>query len=97
MCILKVNTSLRKPEDEISFVSLKSCEPCSVTQSHPTLRPWSMLPFSYPGNLPDSGIDPGSSELQVYSLLSEPPGKSLCLSIGLKPLSLYKTSLSLNC
>ena len=36
---------------------------------------WSGLPFSSPGDLPDSGIEPGSPELQADSLPSEPPGK----------------------
>ena len=71
MCVLKVNTYLRKPEDEISFVSLKSCEPCLVIHSRPTLRPWSMLPFSSPGNLPDPGIKPESPALQADSLLTK--------------------------
>ena len=33
------------------------------------------LPFSSPKDLPDPGIEPGSSTLQADSLLSEPPGK----------------------
>ena len=33
------------------------------------------LPFPSPRNLPDPGIKPGSSSLQVDSLPSEPPGK----------------------
>ena len=36
---------------------------------------WSRLPFSSPGDLPDSGIKPGSPALQENSLHSEPPGK----------------------
>ena len=36
---------------------------------------WSGLPFPPPGDLADPGIEPGSSTLQVDSLLSEPPGK----------------------
>ena len=36
---------------------------------------WSGLPFPSPGNLPDPGIEAGSSTLQADSLLSEPPGK----------------------
>ena len=35
---------------------------------------WSGLPFPSPGDLPDSGIKPGSPTLQVDSLPSEPPG-----------------------
>ena len=33
---------------------------------------WSGLPFLSPGDLPDPGIEPGSSTLQADSLLSEP-------------------------
>ena len=36
---------------------------------------WSGLPFPFPGNLPDPGIEPGSPALQAGSLPSEPPGK----------------------
>ena len=36
---------------------------------------WSGLPIPSPGDLPDTGIEPGSPELQADSLLSEPPGK----------------------
>ena len=38
---------------------------------------WSELPFPPPGNLPDPGIEPGSSTLQADSLLTESPGKPL--------------------
>ena len=33
------------------------------------------MPFPSPGDLPDSGIEPGSPALQADSLQSEPPGK----------------------
>ena len=36
---------------------------------------WSGLPFPSPGDLPDSGIEPGSPALQVDALPSKPPGK----------------------
>ena len=36
---------------------------------------WSGLPCPSPGDLPGPGIKPRSPELQVNSLLSEPPGK----------------------
>ena len=36
---------------------------------------WSGLPFPSPGNLPDSGIEPGSPALQADALPSKPPGK----------------------
>ena len=35
---------------------------------------WSGSPCSPPGDLPDPGIEPGSSALQADFLLSEPPG-----------------------
>ena len=36
---------------------------------------WSGLPFPSPGDLPNPGIEPRSSALQVDALTSEPPGK----------------------
>ena len=36
---------------------------------------WSGLPFPSPGDLPNPGIEPGSSALQADALLSEPSGK----------------------
>ena len=38
---------------------------------------WSGWPFPSPGDLPNSGIKPGSPALQADSLLSEPPGNPL--------------------
>ena len=38
-------------------------------------RYWSGLPFPSPGDLPNSGIEPGSSALQEDSLLTELQGK----------------------
>ena len=37
---------------------------------------WSGLLFPSPGYLPDSGIEPGSPELQADALTSEPPGSN---------------------
>ena len=36
---------------------------------------WSGVPFPSPGDLPDSGIEPGSPVLRVDALPSKPPGK----------------------
>ena len=36
---------------------------------------WSGLPFSFPGDFPNPGFEPGSPTLQADSLPSEPPGK----------------------
>ena len=38
---------------------------------------WSGLPFPSPGDLSNSGIEPGSPALQADALSSEPPGKPL--------------------
>ena len=38
---------------------------------------WSGLPFPYPGDLPDPGIEPRSPTLQADALTSEPPGKPI--------------------
>ena len=42
---------------------------------------WSGLPFPSPGDLPDSGIKPGSPALQANSLSSESPGKPMLYKI----------------
>ena len=34
---------------------------------------WSGVPFPFPGNLPNPGIEPGSPTLQADALPSEPP------------------------
>ena len=39
---------------------------------------WSGLPFPFPGDLPDPGIESESPALHTDSLLSEPPGKLQC-------------------
>ena len=36
---------------------------------------WSGLLFPSPGDLPNPGIEPGSTTLQADTLSSEPPGK----------------------
>ena len=42
---------------------------------------WSGLPFPSPGDLPDSGIKPGSPALQADSLPTELQGKLICVYI----------------
>ena len=41
---------------------------------------WSGLPFPSPGDLPDTGIEPGCPALQADSLLTELQGKPLDIS-----------------
>ena len=38
------------------------------------------LPFPSPGDLPDPGIEPGSSALRADTLTSEPPGKPIIVA-----------------
>ena len=40
------------------------------------------LPFPFPGDLPDPGIEPGSPSLLSVSLLSEPPIKGIVVIIS---------------
>ena len=41
---------------------------------------WSRLPFSSPGDLPNTGIEPRSPALQADSLQTELRGKPLCIA-----------------
>ena len=57
--------------------------PCTVACQAPLAMEfsrwefWSGLPFRSPGDLPDSGIEPGSPALRADSLPSEPRGKKM--------------------
>ena len=57
------------------------CDPmdCQAPLSlgFPRQEYWSGLPFPFPGDLPDPGIEPGSPALEADALTSEPPGKSM--------------------
>ena len=54
---------------------LKPASQAPLFMRFPKQEYWSGLPFPSPGHLSDPGIEPGSSALQVDSLLSDPPGK----------------------
>ena len=45
------------------------------SMEHPRQQYLSGLPFLYPGDLSDPGIEPRSAALQADALPSEPPGK----------------------
>ena len=70
------------------------CDPWTVAyQAPPTMgfsrqEYWNGLPFPSPGDLPDSGIKPGSLALQADALTSEPPGKPI---LHTKSLQLFPT------
>ena len=55
---------------------LMDCSP-PASSVHGISQPeyWSGLPFPFPGDLPDPGIEPRSPALQADSLSTEPPGK----------------------
>ena len=38
---------------------------------------WSVLPFPYPGDLPDPGIEPASPALAGEFFTTEPPAKAM--------------------
>ena len=46
---------------------------------------WSGLPFPFPRDIPNSGIEPRSPALRADTLPSEPPGKPDPLSMGFFP------------
>ena len=64
-------------ESEVVQLCLTLCDPMACTcQDAPSMGfsrqgYWSRLPFPSPGDLPNSGIEPGSLTLQAESLLSE--------------------------
>ena len=61
------------------------CDPWTVAHQAPLSvevsrqDDWSGLPFPFPGDLPDPGIEPRSPTLQADSLPAEPPGNTLRL------------------
>jgi len=65
------------PPHVIHSVMSNSVTPWTVTSIHGILQQeyWSGWPLPSPGDLHESGIEPGSPALQADSLPSEPPGK----------------------
>ena len=70
-----------------SYLTL--CDPmdCSLRQAPLSMgfsrqEDWSGWPFASPGDLPDSGIEPGSPALQADSLPAEPPRKLKNTGVG---------------
>ena len=69
------------------YLRMKESESVSQSVMSDSLRPhglstefsrreyWNGLPFPFPGDLPDSRVEPGSPALQADSLPSELPGK----------------------
>ena len=53
----------------------------SLSMEFPRQEYWSWLPFPTPENFPDPEIEPQSPASQVDSLLTEPPGKPICVHV----------------
>ena len=66
MLVTQSHLTLHDPMDYIA------CQ-APVSMEFSRQEYWSRYPFPYPGDLPDPQIEPGSSTLQVDSLLSQPP------------------------
>ena len=59
----------------LSLLGFHYCAQAPLSMEFSRQGYWSALPFPSPGDLPYSGIKPGSPALQADSLLIEPPGK----------------------
>ena len=85
LCIHRVSHRVKDHESEVAQSCPTLCDPWTVVGQAPPSTGfsrqeyWSGLPFPSPGDLPDSGIRPGSPALQADSSLSEPPGDNLCI------------------
>ena len=73
-----------RKESEVAQLCLTLCDPMdyslpgSSVHGNFRARILEWVAISFPRDLPDPGIKPGSPALQADSLLSEPPGKSTC-------------------
>ena len=47
-----------------------------LVMGFPRQEYWNGLPFSFPGDLPDSGVEPMSPALGDRFFITEPPGKT---------------------
>ena len=80
--LISIMTSMLKVLVTQSYLTLSDPMDCSPPGSsvhrifQARILEW--LPFPSLGDLPNSGIKPGSPALQTNSLPSEPPGKPLC-------------------
>ena len=76
-----------KSETEVAQLCPTLCDPWTVayqaplSMGFPRQEYWSELPFPSPGDLPNAGIEPRSPTLEADTLTSEPPGKSIGLTM----------------
>ena len=71
----EVKWSRSVPSDSVTPWTVAHHAPLSMGFSRQEY--WSGLPFPFPGDLPDPGIEPRSPRLQAEALTSVPPGKPL--------------------
>ena len=79
------HSSLRKKVKSLSCVQLFETPWTVAHQAPPSMEfssqeYWSGLSFPSPGDLPDSGIEPGSPTLQTDALPSEPLGNPFVIN-----------------
>ena len=76
-----LETKVKESESEFAQSCLTLCNPMDCAYQAPLSMGfsrqecWSGLPFPFPGDLLDPGIEPRSPALQADALPSEPPGK----------------------
>ena len=63
----------------LSMTSWTDACQAALSMGFPRQEYWSGLPFPFPGDLPDWGIEPEPPTLQADSLTTEPPGKPILL------------------
>ena len=59
----------------VDLLSLPEAFQVSLSMGFSRQECWSVLPFSSPGDLPDSGIEPASPALAAEFFTAEPPGR----------------------
>ena len=74
LCVLSCFSHVR-----LSVTSWTVARQAALSMGFSRQEYWSGLPFPSPGDLPDPGIEPGTPALQADSLLSELPGKQICI------------------
>ena len=81
--VSKAIFSFKKSESEVTQSCPTLCDPMDVAHQVPPSMGfsrqeyWNGLPFPFPGDLPNPGIEPRSPALWADALLSEPPGNPL--------------------
>ena len=70
MCVVRMKKKIKTSGYSVMYNSLQPHAPLTLEFSRQEY--WNGQPFPSPGDLPNPGVEPGSPELQVDSLPSEP-------------------------